>query len=117
MPVRCPPCQWPAALEERGPPEDASILLTAAARFGDAAMQIVAIRINTELRWAPDYKPEVAAAAYQANGFDAMLETVLEELENVGAAFGELLGESRSSILELPPGRYRVAILPAAFGA
>lgn len=117
MPVECPPCQWPTALEERGPAEDPALLLTGTARIGDAEVQIVAIRVDPTLRWTPDYKREVAEDSYRANGLDAVLETTLEEFETVATALGDLLGESRSSIVDLATGPYRIWLMPASFGS
>ena len=113
MSVECPPCRWPALLEERGPPEDPSILLTGTARIGNTALQIVAIRINPALRFAPDYRREVPEGSYQANDLDEILETVLEEFEYVSSEFEELIEENRSTIVELATGRYVVCVIPA----
>jgi hypothetical protein len=79
-------------------------------------VQIVAIRINSALRFAPDYRPGVAEGSYQANGLDEVLETVLEEFEYLSSEFEELIGEIRSSVVELPTGRYLVCMMPAPLG-
>ena len=113
MPVPCPPCRWPSALKEGGPPEDPSVLLTGAASIGDTVLQIVAIRIDPTLRWALDYKRGVAAASYEMNALDRTLETFLEEAESISSELDELLGERRPSILRLATGNYKVWILPA----
>ncbi|HUN45355.1 MAG TPA: hypothetical protein VMU85_02495 [Stellaceae bacterium] len=113
MPVPCPACRWPTALEERGPAEDPSILLTGTASIGDALLQVVAIRIDPTLRWALDYKRGVAAASYKANALSATLETFLEESESIASELDELLGERRPSIVQLATGPYKVWILPA----
>jgi hypothetical protein len=114
MSVECPRCEWPAVLEERGPLEDPSILLTGTARVGDTAVQIVAIRINPALRFAPDYKQGLSSVVYGANGLDEILETVLEEFEYVSSELDQLVGESRSCIVELATGRYVLCIVPDA---
>lgn len=117
MTIECPPCQWPTALEERGPAEDPSILLTATALIGEAEVQIIAIRVDPLLRWTPDYRSDVAQTSYQANGLDTVLEATLEAFESVATAFADLLGESRSTIVDLAAGPYRIGVMPAAFGA
>lgn len=117
MSVPCPSCQWPAVLEERGPPEDPSILLTGKARIGDATVQVIAIRVDPTLRWTLDYKHDVAEGSYQAKGLSATLETFLEESKSTASEFGELLGESRPSIVELATGPYRIWVMPVSFEA
>lgn len=116
MAISCLPCEWPAVLEERGPEEDPSILLTGKAHIGETPVQIVAIRVNPSLRWAPDYK-ETAEGSYDANGLGTALETILEEFEFVASECAELLGERHPSIVELPSGPYKVWVMPAAFGS
>jgi hypothetical protein len=116
MTIECPPCQWPTALEERGPAEDPTILLTGTALIGDAEVQIIAIRVDPLLRWTPDYRSDVAETSYQANGLDTVLETTLEAFESVATAFADVLGESRSTIVDLATGPYRIGVMPAAFG-
>ena len=116
MPVQCPPCQWPTALDERGPVEDPSILLTGRARIGDASVQIVAVRIDPALRWTPDYKSDVAEGSYQVDGLDVALETILEELESVGSALEDALGASRASLIKLATGMYMIWVMPGSFG-
>jgi hypothetical protein len=116
MLVQCPPCQWPTALDERGPVEDPGILLTGRARIGDIAVQIVAVRIDPALRWMPDYKSDVAEGCYQVDGLDVALETILEELESVGSGLEDVLGETRPSIVELATGTYMIWVMPSSFG-
>lgn len=115
MSVPCPSCQWPAVLEERGPSEDPSILLTGTARIGEAAVQVIAIRVDPTLRWTPGYRRDVAEGSYQAKGLNATLETFLEEFESTAAEFGELLGDGRPSLVELATGPYRIWVMPASF--
>jgi hypothetical protein len=117
MAVVCPAWQWPAALEERGPSEDPSILLAGAARIGDVEMQIVAIRINDTLRWTPDFKRGIAEDTYRVNGLGEVLETTLEDLQSVASDLGDLLGGGGSSVVELATGPYRVWVMPASFGS
>jgi hypothetical protein len=115
MPVRCPTCQWPTALDERGPREDPSILLTGTVRIANAAIQIVAIRVSPAYQRRPDYKEDVPRPCYQTNGLDAVLETFLEDFEYVGEEFGELLGDGGSDMIELASGCYVLAALPASY--
>jgi hypothetical protein len=113
MTVECPPCQWPSLLEERGPEDDPSILLTGAAHIGQTAVQVVAIRINATLRWTPDYQRGVAEDSYHANGLDEALEGALEGFQSGAAELEEFLGASGSSVVELTTGTYRMWVIPA----
>lgn len=117
MAVRCPAWQWPEELEERGPPEDPSILLTGEARLGEVPMRVVAIRIDSTLRWSPDYRSDVAEDAYRENEFDQMLETMLEDIQSVATDLGELMGDGRLAVVELSTGPYRVWVMPNSVGS
>ena len=116
MVVACPPCKWPALLEERGPREDPSILLTGTASIGNAMIKIVAIRVNLLLRATPDYRGDVPVARYRDSGCDVVLETVLDEFEEAAAQLGELFGAEHTNIVELPTGSYQIWVVPASFG-
>ncbi|MDA8107033.1 MAG: hypothetical protein M0015_00185 [Betaproteobacteria bacterium] len=117
MPIRQLEWQWPEALEERGPAQDPSILLTGSARIGQVPVQVVAVRINPELVSTPDYRPDVDKAGYRKGALDTLLETILDESESLVAGLAELLGEGRSSIVPLPQGSYLVWVIPSVFGA
>jgi hypothetical protein len=52
MSIRSPMFQWPAVLDERGPPDDLSILLTGTARFVGKDMQVIAVRVDPSRRCA-----------------------------------------------------------------
>ncbi len=117
MPVECPCCQWPSMLEERGPREDPSILLTGTARIGDTDVQIIAIRINPKLRRSVDRRAESAEASDQDTGFDDVLDTILEEFDYVAEQLGELFGEDQFRIVELATGPYQFWVVPVSFGA
>jgi hypothetical protein len=117
MTINCPPCLWPTFLEEKGPSDDPSILLTGTARIGNAALQIIAIRIKPTLRSTLDCKPNVAQESYQANDLDTVLGTVLDELEYTSAEIGNLFGEDHLTTIELSPGLYRVWAMSTSFGA
>ena len=113
MSVPSPPCQWPESLEERGSSEDPSILLTGEARIGEAAIQIVAIRVDPAAGWAPDYKPGVAASSYQAEGLDVLLETTLEELDCAAEQLSDFRHSDRQNIVTLAGRPYRIWLLSA----
>jgi hypothetical protein len=117
MAIECPPCQWPTVLEERGPSEDPSILLTASARIANVEVQIVAIRINDTLRWTPDFKRDIAGDAYGINGLGEVLEATLEDLQSIASDLGDLLGGQGLSVVQLATGPYRVWVMPASFGS
>lgn len=114
MAVRCPAWQWPEELEERGPPEDPSILLTGTARIGTVPMLIIAVRINETLRWSPDFRPGVAEESYDAVRLHEVLETMLEDVQSVATDLGELMGEGRLGVVQLATGPYRIWVMPAA---
>jgi hypothetical protein len=111
MPVQFPLYQLPAVLDECGPAEDPTILLTGIVRIGDSAIRLVAVRIDTTLRSAPDFKSGVDQSRYQENGLEDVLEATLEEMEFVASEFSELLGESGPSIVQLPDGAYRLWLI------
>lgn len=113
MTISLPTCQWPDTLEEHGPVEDPSILLKGILRVGAATLQIVAIRINPELRRVPAYRPDVEKAAYVRGGLSEMLEDALDELEG----FAEMLELSRKEVsrfVELETGFYKLCIVPVS---
>jgi hypothetical protein len=115
--VEFPACVWPNVLEEQGPSEDPSILLTGTARIGGAEARIVAIRVSSTQEWAPDFKRGVAEDSYQGNGLDEVLQMALEEFQAVASELGDLLGDSRLSVVELATGHYSVWVIPASFGS
>ncbi len=113
MPIPCPPVVWPDMLEERGPPEDTSILLTGAARIGGTPAQIVAIRIEPGMGWEADFRRDVADERYAANGLDVVLETTLEAMQLVASELDETLGDSDASVVKLATGTYKLWVMPA----
>lgn len=117
MTIQLPPCEWPAGLEERGPPEDPSILLTGTARLAGNEMQVVAIRIDRSRRCAPGYRPEAPDGCYRANGLNVVLEVALEEIDYIAGEFGELLGKDEPSVIEFENGPYLLWMMPATFSA
>jgi hypothetical protein len=116
MAVAFPDCKWPASLEEQGPPEDPSILLTGTAYIGDAVIKIIAIRVNLLRRATPDYRPDVPIAGYRDGGYATALDTILDEFEDVAAQLGEFFGEEHTNIVELPTGSYQIWGVPVSFG-
>ena len=116
MAIECPSCLWPTILEERGPSDDPSILLTGAGRIGETPIQIIAIRINPTLRSAVDYRSGLESS-YQAKDLNAALGAILDELEYASVELGSLLGEEHSTTVELATGFYKVWSLSAWFGA
>ena len=117
MSIPFPQCVWPVALDECGPKEDPSILLTGTAEIGDAMARIIAIRISQTLRSTPDYQQDVPAGIYRSNNLDAGLETFLENAEDLTAELSDALGEYVPSFVELKPGAYMLWILPLTLGA
>jgi hypothetical protein len=115
MQIECPACKWPSLLDQQGPPEDPSILLTATASIGDAAIKIIAARVDPNLDAAPDYRTDVPKACYRERGHDVVLNTILEEFEYAAAQIGDLLGEEHLNIVELATGRYQIWVIPVIF--
>ena len=116
MAIECPSCLWPTVLEERGPSDDPSILLTGTGRIGETPIQIVAIRINPTLRSTLDCKPDLENSD-QSNDLNSALGAILEELEYASAELAGVLGEDHPATVELASGSYRVWCLSASFGA
>lgn len=112
MSIPFPRCAWPVTLDERGPKEDPSILLTGTAKIGDGVARIIAIRINQMLRSTPDYQQDVPARIYHSNNLDSGLETFLENVEDLTDELSDTLGEHVPSIVQLEPGAYMLWILP-----
>jgi len=111
MTIPCAAVEWPAELEECGPPADPAILLTGRVRLGDAALRLVAIRIDPSLRWSPEYRRDVPEAEYDANGLDGALEGVLEELGVLAEQLGEILGEEADATMMVAGHRYRIVVV------
>ena len=109
MAVPCPRLEWPPFLEEGGPPEDPSILLTGTARIGGTAVAVVAIRISPGRTRMPDYRQDVPAAAYEA----AALETILDELEYLAQEIGAVMAGGEPGLVQLATGPYVMGVLPA----
>lgn len=114
MSIRSPSCQWPVELDERGPAEDPSIVLTGKAYVGRTPLQVVAVRMNPASGRLPDYKPDVPAAAYADAHVDIALFSLLDELEYVANELDELLGDDQPGTVALAGGVYRFCALPAA---
>ncbi len=114
MSVPFPSCVFPATLDEHGPKEDPSILLTGMVAIGNATALVIAIRISLTLRRTPDYRQDVPAEMYGVNNIDTGLETFLENADDLTAEFSDLLGEHVPSIVQLEPGAYMLWILPLA---
>lgn len=116
MPVPFPACRWPESLEERGPPEDPAILLTGGAHLGDTPVQIVAIRVDeAERRRLPGYRKDIDGACYEDEGLDAILETILEEMDCVAVELEGVWGAGQSRIIELAQSPYKVWLIPTSF--
>jgi hypothetical protein len=109
MAIPCPPLEWPSFLQECGPANDPQIVLRGDARIGDTPLQVVAIRVDPELRYAPDYRRGVPAEAYET----AALETTLDELEYLTEELSGLTGRAQRSIVRLAGGAYVLWVLPA----
>jgi hypothetical protein len=109
MAVACPQVEWPPFLEESGPAEDPSILLTARARIGDASAAVVAVRIAPGRTRVPDYRADVPDAAYETG----QLETILEELECLAQEVGARPTTAEAGMVRLATGTYVMGVLPA----
>jgi hypothetical protein len=114
MSVQFPASSWPTALDERGPAEDPTILLTGIATIGGAEVQVVAVRIDPSLGWTPDYRPDVAEGRYRADGLADLIEGAIEDLDSVAAEFGEAMGRSRTDVVTLGGEHYMVWCISGA---
>jgi hypothetical protein len=117
MSVQFPASSWPSALDERGPAEDPTILLTGTATIGGAEVQVVAIRIDPSMRWAPDYRSDVAEGRYRADGLADLIEGAIEDLDSVAVEFGEAMGRSRTDVVTLGGEPYMVWCISGASNA
>jgi hypothetical protein len=108
MAVPCPPLEWPPFLEECGPAEDPSILLTGRARIGGASAAVVAVRIAPGRARVPDYREGVPDAAYETS----QLETILEELECLAQEIGAAPATMEAGMVQLATGTYVMGVLP-----
>ncbi len=108
MAVPCPQLEWPHFLEECGPAEDPSILLTGTARLGGTSVAVVAIRIALGRTRVPDYRPDVPEAAYETSA----LETILEELDYLAQEIGTVTARTETGIVRLATGTYVMGMLP-----
>ncbi len=66
MSTPCLPIHWPTMFEETGPAEDPTMTLSATAHIGATPFRAVAIRVEPRLRFMPDYRPDLADMAYDA---------------------------------------------------
>jgi hypothetical protein len=110
MAIQCPALEWPTSLEERGPVEDPSIVLRGTARIGGTPAAVVAIRIKSDRRRAPDYKVGVPAAVYQVDA----LETIVDELDYLVDEIGVIAGSMARSLIHLSTGDYVLWLLPSS---
>jgi hypothetical protein len=99
MPLPAPSIRWPTELLERGPAEDATILLTGAADIAGAKFQVVALRVHPNER-GPDYRDAVPATVYEES-IEAMLGDI-EDLTNSIAPQSILIGGDRYLLWMVP---------------
>jgi len=100
MPVSLPEPRWPAELEEEGPPDDPTILLSGAAEIGQATHRILAMRINPGTL-AIDYRQDVDEDVYE----DYQLEEMLDELTFMDDI-------DKSVLVQMGGGHYVVWMMP-----
>jgi hypothetical protein len=112
MSIPFPPCVYPATLDERGPKEDPSILLTGMAAIGNAPALVIAIRISRTPRRTPDYRHDVPTKMYSVNNIDVGLKTFPGNSDDLTDEPSDALGEQVPSIVQLEPGTYMLWILP-----
>lgn len=117
MPIRSPLFQWPAFFDERGPPDDPSILLTGTARFSGKAMQVVAVRVDPYRLRVPHKQEDAVYGCQKSDGFTAVLGVVLDELDYIAGELSDLLGKDEPSVVEFENGPYMVCMVPATFRA
>ncbi len=108
MPIASPPYTWPATLDESGPAEDPSRLLTGTAEIGAVSVCIIAIRI------ASAEQKDVPAEADSMAGLHPELEAFLKDSDGLAARLSDVLGECVPSIVTLESCPYLFWILPLA---
>lgn len=102
MSTPCLPIHWPTVLEETGPVEDPTMILSATAHVGATPFRVVAIRVEPGLRFMPDYRPGVPDGVYDAEAFESLLGEV-----------GEISGTDNPHTIELATGCYVMWMAPA----
>jgi hypothetical protein len=113
MSIPFPNSTWPAVLDERGPSEDPSILLTGTARIGGAMVHLIAIRINPALRSTADYRFDVAEERYRQNELKGLIDMALEDLDALVGEFDELLAEDPLDVVEFAGHPYMIWLVSA----
>jgi hypothetical protein len=100
MPVPLPELLWPSELVEQGPPEDPSILLSAAAEVGGVRHRILAVRVNPHAL-SIDYRAGVDDDSYAASQLDERFEglTFLEDI-------------STSNLVQMAGASYLIWMMP-----
>jgi hypothetical protein len=84
-------------------------MLRARARLGSATLDVLATRIDPELRRMPDYRQDLPIELYQASP----METMLDELEYLTESLGQMAESTSQSVIELETGTYLLCVLPA----
>ena len=101
MSIPVPSALWPARFEERGPKGDPTILLVGDAKVGAAVFKVSALRVQRD-GWGPDYRQDVAADEY-----DALLESMMEDVENL-VEFGQ------PALIAMGGGHYLLWMVPSS---
>ncbi len=101
MPVPTPSIDWPAAFVEAGPPEDATILLTADAQIAGTVFNVMALRMRAGRRM-PDYRDGVAESTYEV-----ALDGMLDDIE-------DLVGSLEPELIVLNDAQYLLWMVPRA---
>jgi len=100
MPISLPQPLWPSELQEEGPPEDPSILLSGAAEIGKSPHRVMAARINPKTL-SIDYRAELGEDVYA----DYQLEDRLDDLTFLD-------GIDESVLVPMGGGHYIVWMVP-----
>jgi hypothetical protein len=105
MDVHVPELQWPRHLQESGPKQDPSILLSGTARIGACRYFVYALRINLTTLEA-DFRDDVDEWIYTDYRLDVMLEELLF-----------LSDFDRTAAVPLDSGSYLFWMVPSREGA
>ncbi len=101
MPVSAPPIQWPSQLNEQGPAQDPSVMLTGRAEIAGVAFKVTALRMRDGMR-IPDYRDDISEAAYE----DA-IDCAFEDVE-------DLVGSLDPRLISLNGAQYLLWLVPLA---
>jgi hypothetical protein len=76
--------RWPAVLNEEGPTQDPTIVLTGSAEIAGVPFTVKALRMRPNLR-TPDYRPDLSETVYEAS-IDGMVDDIEDLVGTINLA-------------------------------